>query len=104
LHAINLARKRCILGLDLVELHANDNEKITNISMMKSLKILNASRNCGIDQSSIFELDLIELRAYNNDKILNISMMKSLKKLNAGGSKCGIALFFLLVKKKSRSR
>jgi hypothetical protein len=37
--------------VDLVELYANNNEKITNVSFMKYLKILHAEGDCGIDQN-----------------------------------------------------
>ena len=48
---------------------------------MKSLKILDADQNCGIDQNSIQNLDLVMLSIIGNDKITNVSFMKSLKKL-----------------------
>jgi hypothetical protein len=38
-------------GLDLIELNVADNKKITNVSFMKNLKILNARSMCGIDQN-----------------------------------------------------
>jgi hypothetical protein len=76
-------------GLDLIELYAGNNKKITNVSFMKNLKKLYASSNCGIDQHGINGLDLIELSASNNNKITNVSFMKNLKKLYAD-SNCGI--------------
>jgi hypothetical protein len=70
LHAINLARKRCIHGLNLVELDVTDNKKITNVSMMKSLKILNASGfECGIDQNGVIGLDLVGFVFHENEKL-----------------------------------
>ena len=36
-----------IKGLDLDRLEAEDNSKITNVSFMKKLKILNANGLCG---------------------------------------------------------
>src|SRR5438270_13747239 len=42
-------------------LNASGNKKITNVSMMKSLKILNISGKCSIDQNGINGLDLVEL-------------------------------------------
>src|SRR5438270_13500462 len=53
-------------------LNANNNKKITNVSMIKSLKKLNASYNCGIDQNGIVGLDLVELNAGYNGKIKNV--------------------------------
>ena len=35
--------------LDLVRLHVHGNPKITNVSFMKNLKILDARWNCGIN-------------------------------------------------------
>jgi hypothetical protein len=40
-----------ICGLNLVNLNVDDNKKITNVSFMKSLKILNAQGVCGIDHN-----------------------------------------------------
>ena len=65
------------------------NNKITNVSFMKNLKKLDASDDCGIDQSGIKELNLVELNADDNNKITNVSFMKKLKKLNASYN-CGI--------------
>jgi hypothetical protein len=62
-----------INGLSLVELDANNNDKITNVSMISSLKILHAAGNCGIDQNGICGLDLVKLNANNNEKITNVS-------------------------------
>jgi hypothetical protein len=87
----------------LVELYADNNNKITNVSMMKTLKILHASGECGIDQNGeptmanmagpalpgINGLGLVELYAGNNKKINNVSMISSLKILHAQGN-CGI--------------
>jgi len=70
-------------------LNATDNKKITSVSFMKSLKILYAEDNCGIDQNGIDCLDLVELYADSNTKITNVSFMKSLKVLSARYS-CGI--------------
>jgi hypothetical protein len=39
-------------GLDLIQLRANCNNKITNVFFMRKLKILEAEYNCGIDQNS----------------------------------------------------
>jgi hypothetical protein len=78
-----------INGLDLIELFVNGNNKITNVSFMKKLKILNASHDCGIDQNDIDGLDLIELFVNDNKKITNVNFMKKLKILDASRD-CGI--------------
>ena len=46
-----------------------DNNKITDVSFMTNLRKLNASGNCGIDQSGINGLNLVELNASRNNKI-----------------------------------
>ena len=56
---------------------------------MKSLQILYAFGECGINQKGIEGLNLIKLNARNNSKITNVSHMKSLQILNATGY-CGI--------------
>jgi hypothetical protein len=70
-------------------LDAAYNKKITNVSMVRSLKKLNAEGNCGIDQNGINGLDLVKLKASYNKKITNVSMISSLKILHACGN-CGI--------------
>ena len=75
--------------MNVVKLNVSYNPKITNVSFMKKLKILNADGSSGIDQKDIEGLDLVELIAYNNQKITNVSFMKNLKKLDASGN-CGI--------------
>ena len=45
----------------VIELNADDNNKITNISFMISLKKLNACGDCGIGQTGIIGLNLVEL-------------------------------------------
>ena len=63
-----------IKDLHLIELYANNNEKIKDVSQMAStLKILNASYNCGIDQNGIKDLHLTELYAYGNEKIKDVN-------------------------------
>ena len=57
----------------------NTNDKIKNVSFMKSLKILYADFNCGIDQNGIKNLNLVKISTFNNYKITNVSFMKSLK-------------------------
>ena len=57
----------------------NNNNKITNVSFITSLKKLNAWSNCGIGQNGIIGLNLVELFAGNNNKITNASLMTSLK-------------------------
>jgi len=56
---------------------------------MKSLQILYAYGDCGIDQQGIEGLNLIGLYASNNSKITNVSHMKSLQILDASYD-CGI--------------
>ena len=73
----------------VIELDANNNNKITNVSFMTSLKKLNARGNYGIGQNGIIGLNLVEFDADYNNKITNVSFMTSLKKLNAWGD-CGI--------------
>ena len=65
--------------LDLVQLDARYNSKITDVSSMKNLKVLDISSNCGIGQDGIKGLDLVKLDARFNDKIINVSFMKNLK-------------------------
>ena len=43
----------------IVDLDVSNNPKITNVSFMKNLKILNTGWNCGINQNGIQGLDLI---------------------------------------------
>jgi len=57
---------------------------------MKSLQILYAFGECGINQKGIEGLNLIKLYARNNSKITNVSYMKSLQILDASSSICGI--------------
>jgi hypothetical protein len=40
-----------IIGLNLIELEVDYNEKITDVSFMKNFKILRARGDCGIDQN-----------------------------------------------------
>ena len=60
--------------LDLVELYACDNDKVSHL---KSLKILGAGGTCGIGQNEIEKLNLVELFVWNNKNITNVSHMKS---------------------------
>lgn len=71
----------------VTKLNAANNIKITNVSFLKSLKILNAIGDCGISQDSINGLNLIELNASYNIIIQNVSFMKSLKILDARSSR-----------------
>ena len=79
-----------ILHLSIFEkvkyLDACPNQKITRVSHMKFLEILDTDE---IDQEGIEGLNLIELYASDNSKITNVSHMKSLQILNAYGN-CGI--------------
>ena len=70
-----------IFGLDLVELDASLNNKVTNVSFMRNLKKLYAYCSCGIDQNGINGLDLVELYVIGNNKITDILFMKNLKKI-----------------------
>src|ERR1700761_6002484 len=76
---------------NITKLYASSNEKIKDVSQMTStLKILNASYNCGIDQNGIKDLHLTKLNASSNEKIKDVSQMAStLKNLNASFN-CGI--------------
>ena len=81
-----------IRGLDLVELHTDNNPFISDISHMKNLKILSATEHfgdCGISDWSIQGLDLIELSVDYNNKVTNVSFMHNLRKLSASGN-CGV--------------
>ena len=53
----------------VMDLNASYNSKITNVSHMKSLQILCASGNCGINQEGIKGLNLIQFYASYNSKI-----------------------------------
>ena len=50
-------------------LDASNNKKITDVSWMNKLQILDASDDCGIDQNGIDGLNLVELHALDNSKI-----------------------------------
>ena len=68
----------------LEKLDTRDNSKITNISYLKNLKILDASWYSGINDESLIGLDLIKLNVWGNPNITKISHLKNLKKLDAG--------------------
>src|ERR1700761_1244423 len=59
----------------VTKLNASDNKKIKDVTQMASLKILDASYNCGIDQNGIKNLHLTELWAINNEKIKDVTQM-----------------------------
>src|ERR1700744_6182866 len=66
----------------VIKLDAYDNKKIKDVSQMAStLKILDASFNCGIDQNGIKNLHLTKLDAYDNKKIKDVSQMASTLKI-----------------------
>ena len=68
------------------KLNTDNNRKITDVSFMKSLKVLCiCGYYCGINQYGIQGLELNELDIMNNNKIYNVSFMKSLKILNVSG-------------------
>jgi hypothetical protein len=65
--------------LNLIELYADGNSKITNINHMTNLKILSAqSPSCGIDNNGIKDLNLIKLFTYYNPKMTK-NMINELK-------------------------
>ena len=72
-----------------LRLYACSNPKISNINHMSNLKVLNASRKCGIDCYGVKNLNLEVLYAYDNPKITNINHMTNLKELDASNN-CGI--------------
>ena len=82
-----------LVGLNLVELNANNNKKIKKINHMTNLRILYASWKCGIDDDSLIStfggLNLVKLNAWNNPKIKKINHMTNLRILNASYN-CGI--------------
>ena len=72
--------------IDLEELDASDNIKITNVNHLTKLKILYCSWDCGIDQEGIKNLKLIEeLNAKGNKKIKNVNHLNKLKILDCSG-------------------
>ena len=67
--ARNSLHKKSIDNLNLVKLNAKDNYRITDVSHMRNLRILDVSGNCGIDQKGIAGLKLTKLRSHRNNKI-----------------------------------
>ena len=55
-----------IKGLNLIELNAEYNPKITDVSFMKKLRKLDAGFNCGITPEGIRGLNLIKLHTTYN--------------------------------------
>ena len=95
-HDINDIRKcgvddRGIQGLvNLEELYAHNNPKITTLNHMILLKKINISGNCGVDDRGIQGLlNLEELYAWNNPKITTLNHMILLKKIDISGN-CGV--------------
>lgn len=76
--------------LNLEELSANGNPKITNVNHLTNLTKLIASDSCGIGDSGIQKLNLIELYASMNPKITNTNHLTNLTLLVAGGRECWI--------------
>src|SRR6201994_3036111 len=75
----------------VTKLNAFDNKKIKDVSHMAStLKILDASYNCGIDQNGIKDLHLTKLYVSGNKKIKDVSQMTSTLKILYVSHKCGI--------------
>jgi hypothetical protein len=62
------------------KLDVSDNKKITNITHLINLQILDISDNCGIDNNGI--LLLTNLTYLNNTKITNITHLINLKEIN----------------------
>ena len=79
LQKLNIGGYDCGVGdeeikeLDLIELNASYNPKITKIKHMKNLQKLNIGYNCGVGDEEIKELDLIELKASSNPKIKRVT-------------------------------
>ena len=55
-----------IKDLNLIQLDATDNPKISKISHMTNLQKLNIGCNSGVTDNEIKDLNLIELKAYEN--------------------------------------
>ena len=72
-----------------VKLDAQCNLKITNVNHMIYLRVLNAGRNCGIDDEGIKNINPEKLYATDNPKISHINHMTKLKELHAEWC-CGI--------------
>src|SRR6201992_4521516 len=53
----------------ITKLDASYNKKIKDVSHMRSIKKLNVSGNCRINQNGIKDLHLVELNASDNKKI-----------------------------------
>ncbi len=70
-----------IKNLCLIELNASENKNIKNLITMTTLKKLNISFGCGVDEFGIKDLNLDELIAQENNKITSLNFMTSLKKL-----------------------
>src|SRR5271154_3945225 len=66
---------------NLKELDANCNKKIKNVSFMTNLKKLSAQECCGIDQEGIKECNLIELDAGYNEKNKEGAVITNFKKI-----------------------
>ena len=73
--------------MNLIELDASENGKISNVNHMTKLKVLSAcGSDHGIDNDGIRRLNLEELNVDRNTKITNINHLINLKILNA--AKC----------------
>ena len=75
--------------INVVELHALFNPKISNIQHMSKLKKLYALNICGINDNGLKGLNLFKLDARDNEKITNVCHMTNLKNLNVSQN-CGI--------------
>jgi hypothetical protein len=68
----------------IIKLNAWDNKKITDVNHLKSLQILAANNNCGIDNQGISALtNLISLNVTGNKKITDINHLINLRILYA---------------------
>ena len=58
---IKYLENKFIKNLNLIELDASYNKKITNVNHMTKLQKLYANSNCGLNDEGIKDLNLIEL-------------------------------------------
>ena len=67
-----------ISKLNLVDLDACSNPRITNVNHMTRLQKLNAQYICGIDNAGIANLNLIELHVCDNPNITDLNYMQGM--------------------------
>ena len=75
--------------IDVTELNASNNSKITTLNHMTKLRKLNITGDCGVGDQGILDLNLEELNAENNPKITTLNHMTKLRKLDISGN-CGV--------------